>query len=329
MAKSKKRSRSRSRPPAEQAPPTKSREDDDDDDEDQPRGPKRLSKPLVRESSASKAAMTSRLRLLRLERAVERLEEKLRHYVVVVEKKYDPDRLRGAARPWEEVEEAKYRDNHDPAEDLIEKHGQGLCAAVPEAREWRDALVDLAKVRVDQGREDAATELCQRALAIDSADARGAGILVIKSHPQNESQRCIPAWTRVLHGFFQNGSSPIPALDDVNPYAKYCLAFPDAFDACLEYATDIGDTFAPGGKLEALQLHHCLRNWLFSSDSDDDNRDIRNQVAEAIRGSLLEDGTKIPPPPPFQGDESHKDASMYATMFDTAVDMAQSQLASS
>jgi len=262
----------------------------------------------------------------RLERLVTKYREQLQRYIAPksVESREDrKNKLRGAARPWTEVMAAENFDHHALPENLIEKYGQLLCSESIDARKFRDALIELAKVKFDASDYEAGCKLCTEAISIDATDIRGAGLLAlargvpVPTLTDIDSVRCIPIWTRfVAHP----DNFPIPA-DSINSYAIFCLAYPESFDACIEYTEEIDpNTTTPGGILEALLLHHHLRT-IFT----DSLFQVRRKAAQVILQKtthLSSKRTALPSSPPPESHHIKQDhLKMYTTMFFTALDM--------
>ena len=131
---------------------------------------------LTKDSKVSRLRRLDRLQRVRAERAVARGRERLSNYIPpppepteeerAAARRSDPStwQLRGAARPWEEVEAAKTRDHHEVGYDALARHGPRLAAEIPEGARWVQALADLARDEAGRGRLDAALALCVEAL---------------------------------------------------------------------------------------------------------------------------------------------------------------------
>lgn len=294
---------------------------------------RRLQRALPRESKESKAAIVDHLHRVRLERAVERGRRQFRRYVVPSPPQRSMGwKLRGAARPWEEVEAAKVADHHAPTVDAIALHGHALCETLGDsARNWRDALVDLARLRLDGSDLEAGMKLLGEALSIDAADERGASLVALHdllgSGVEGEwcetyltSSRALPRWTLFLSRWFRSSEPRAKLLEEAiqaNPFAPWCLAFPDSADAAIEYAEEIGCRFTPAGILEALHVHLHTRKFFESRPSQ------RASIAKDIQQRA--DFSKQLPSAP---DEPHDNARMFVNMFATLQDMVSENLES-
>ena len=127
---------------------------------------------LTRDTLESRAKRLDRMQRVRCERAVQRGRDRLRNYIPppperteeekAAYRRSDPStwKLRGAARPWEEVEAAKTRDHHDVGFDAFERYGGELASQVEEGAKWVQSLVDLARDEAGRGRGRAALDLC-------------------------------------------------------------------------------------------------------------------------------------------------------------------------
>ena len=104
----------------------------------------------------------------------ERTEEEKAAY-----RRSDPStwKLRGAARPWEEVEAAKTRDHHDVGFDALERYGGELASQVEEGAKWVQSLVDLARDELEPRQGARGSRFVLRGADVRLARLVGGGLL--------------------------------------------------------------------------------------------------------------------------------------------------------
>ncbi|KAJ1446538.1 hypothetical protein M885DRAFT_546068 [Pelagophyceae sp. CCMP2097] len=296
-------------------------------------------KPLTRESDDSKTKMADRLRKIRLQRANDKGRNEFSKYVAP-----EPEtpkltgvaswKLRGAARPWVEVEAAKIKDHHEVGIDAFALYGERLGAEIPAAAVWLESLVEAADEKFEAGDLEGGAALCAEALASDGQDLAGASVLVAKQTWENgdghvatcsETSGGLPKWARLVfltsspaHKFVhQDDDAPLRAALSANPFAAWCLAYPEAFDAAVECCDDLADhRLAPKGVLEALLVHHHIGEFFFENREPE-----RAAFSAALRRNAAAHLAESPAAP-FP-EEVHPDAAMFHKMFETGLEMIQ------
>jgi len=304
---------------------------------------------LARDSAAAKVKQLDRLQRVRLERNVARGRERYANYVAPPppetdearkrRKKGGPEtwKLRGAARPWDEVEAAKTKDHHADkvGVDAFEKYGGALAEAVDGGADFVASLVDLARDEASRGRCQAALDLCQEALCADARDLSGAAFAAVDFALGFEegldgvadflapfaTERAVPAFARAaaLHLLRRDAEAAdaLKAAAALNGAAARAAAFPGAFDAAIECEDDLMavEELAPGSTLEGLVIHLHLK--LVFQDRDADRSALANVLfAHGLRAAPLPPRAVAEPPTAFPH------AAMFHGMFHTALAMA-------
>ena len=291
---------------------------------------------LTRDTLESRAKRLDRMQRVRCERAVQRGRDRLRNYIPppperteeekAAYRRSDPStwKLRGAARPWEEVEAAKTRDHHDVGFDALERYGGELASQVEEAAKWVQSLVDLARDELERGRGRAALDLCCEALTYDSRDLSGAAFCAVEVGEDVVQRlapfrRGVPAWARAVAAVV-SGSDDADAVVAqacaANAAAAYSVVHWRAFDAAIENEDALQglDDMCAGSALEALVIHCQLRFLLEDRPGD------RDAVAAAVRRA------GVPPLPArdvLEASAGFPEAGMFLGMFRTAIEMAE------
>ena len=304
---------------------------------------------LARDSAASRVKRLDRLQRVRLERAVARGRERYGNYVAPPppeteeerkrRKKGGPEtwKLRGAARPWEEVEAARLADHHAGkiGVDAFALYGGQLAERVDGGAEFVESLVDLARDEASRGRCQEALDLCQEALCSDVRDLSGASFTAVDVALGFErgldvatdflapfaTERAVPAFARAaglhLRRRDAEAAEALKAAAKLNGAAARAAAFPEAFDAAVECEDDLMavDDLAPGSTLEGLVIHLHLK--LIFQDRPDDRAALANVMdAAGLRRAALPTPDVAEPPTAFPH------AAMFHGMFRTALGLA-------
>ena len=291
---------------------------------------------LTRDTLESRAKRLDRMQRVRCERAVQRGRDRLRNYIPppperteeekAAHRRSDPStwKLRGAARPWEEVEAAKTRDHHDVGFDAFERYGGELASQVEEGAKWVQSLVDLARDELERGRGRAALDLCCEALTYDSRDLSGAAFCAVEVGEDVVRRlasfgRGVPAWACAVAAVLarsDDADAVVAQACAANAAAAYSVVHWRAFDAAIEHEDALQglDDMCAGSALEALVIHCQLRFLLEDRPGD------RDALSAAVRGA------GVPPLPPsdvLEASAGFPEAGMFLGMFRTAIEMAE------
>lgn len=296
---------------------------------------------LTRDTFESKTKRLDRMQRVRCERAIRRGRDQLASYVPPPPEKTEEEKaacrrsdpstwlLRGAARPWEEVEAAKVRDHHAVGFDAFAKHGGALASELVEGARWCQMLVDLARDEAGRGRSREALDLCVESLTYDARDLSGAAFCAVEGGDLEEVvarlapfPRAVPAWARAVAAVLvenEDGDAIVASACRANAAAARCVVHWRAFDAAVEAEDALQglEALLPGSALEALVVHCQLRFLL--EDRPDDRAALADAVSAAGLPPLPAAEVLEAAPPAFE------EAGMFLGMFRTACEMAEGE----